>query len=275
MLSFPKHTQSRGLRQVVRSNGLFSTVAGLLTAGLSSWLASWMEVPRGIVIIVGVGTLLFGLALISATRTAELSRAGVALTMLADFGWVFSALALIVIPGSMTVPGKVLLAAVSAVVGVFAVLQYRGLAQDTLVRPAEVFTEKLIDAPIDRVWEVLTDLGEYEAWNPFVVEAAGELDEGNKMNVKTKLPTGKTFSFSPTVTRVEPGRSFEWLGNTLAPGVFDGRHVFRLETDGDQTKLIQSEQFSGVLVPFTYKVLDLTAQGFEASNEALAGRVGG
>jgi hypothetical protein len=54
------------------------------------------------------------------------------------------------------------------------------------------------------------------------------------------------------------------------PGIFDGRHSFRLEAVGhDRTRLTQAEQFSGLLVALTGGMLAKTQAGFEAMNEAL------
>ena len=77
-------------------------------------------------------------------------------------------------------------------------------------------------------------------------------------------------TFRPTITAVTEGRDLEWLGRLVMPGVFDGRHSFRLEaTDDGRTRLTQAEEFSGVLVPFVGKVLERTRAGFGAMNEAV------
>ena len=77
-------------------------------------------------------------------------------------------------------------------------------------------------------------------------------------------------TFKPRVTVVDPGRRLEWLGTMGIPGLFDGRHSFRLESLGDdRTRLTQAEEFSGFLVPLMGTVLERTRAGFEAMNEAL------
>ncbi|XRQ16225.1 SRPBCC domain-containing protein, partial [Actinomadura welshii] len=75
---------------------------------------------------------------------------------------------------------------------------------------------------------------------------------------------------------VEPERRLAWLGRLFIPGIFDGAHSFELEalTPGS-TRFIQSERFSGVLVPLLRGLLRSTEAGFAAMNTALAARAEG
>jgi hypothetical protein len=81
-------------------------------------------------------------------------------------------------------------------------------------------------------------------------------------------------TFKPRVTVVEPGRRLEWLGTMGIPGIFDGRHSFTLTPVGEGcTRLVQAEDFTGALIPFTGKLLSKTKAGFEAMNAALVTRL--
>ena len=76
--------------------------------------------------------------------------------------------------------------------------------------------------------------------------------------------------FKPTILKVTPDRQLTWLGHLLVPGLFDGRHDFRIEDTPRGCRLDQSEQFSGILVrAFGTKLLTATQRGFEAMNAAL------
>ena len=77
----------------------------------------------------------------------------------------------------------------------------------------------------------------------------------------------------PTVTEVREGRVLEWFGKLLFGGLFDGRHRFELIPEGGSTRLVQSEQFSGMLVPLVKKLLADTEREFERLNLALKKRV--
>lgn len=138
----------------------------------------------------------------------------------------------------------------------------------------QLHTEIEINAPVETVWDVLTDLGHYGEWNPFIVSSAGEVAVGQKLTNRMEPPEGKAITFKPTVTVVEANRTFEWLGRLGAPGIFDGRHRFDLEPNDDGgTRLTHTEKLSGILVRPLRKSLDTrTIRGFEQMNSALKSR---
>jgi len=130
-----------------------------------------------------------------------------------------------------------------------------------------------IPATLEQVWATLVDTAAYPAWNPFITQLSGELATGEQLQVRIAPPGGRAMTFRPTVTQVEVGRRLEWLGSLGVKGVFDGRHTFTLESLGDRgTRLTQSEEFSGLLVPFVGTMLARTRAGFEAMNDGLRGR---
>ena len=131
-----------------------------------------------------------------------------------------------------------------------------------------------IDATPDEVWSVLADLDAYDEWNPFIVSSSGTVEASATLTNTMRDATGET-TFTPTVLTATPGRELRWLGE-LGPGaVFDGEHSFVIEpVQAGRVRLVQSERFSGVLVPFFRGQLhDNTLPQFRAMNEALAQRV--
>jgi hypothetical protein len=131
-------------------------------------------------------------------------------------------------------------------------------------------TEVLIDASPAEVWAVLTDFSRYGEWNPFLVDARGVPCEGTRLRVTLAPPGGRRITLNPEVTAVSPGEVLEWWGHLGVRGLFDGRHRFDLRAEGRGTRLVQSEIFTGVLVPFVARSLDRgTAAGFALMNSAL------
>lgn len=134
-------------------------------------------------------------------------------------------------------------------------------------------TEIEIHATPDTVWSILTDLPAYPDWNPFITSSTGAVAVGRRLTNRLEPPGGTAITIKPTITEVDPGRAFEWLGRLLVPLLFDGRHRFELVPEGDGTRLIHTEHFRGLLVPFLKRSLDTTTlAGFDAMNAALKAR---
>ncbi|MBC8048165.1 MAG: SRPBCC domain-containing protein [Fimbriimonadaceae bacterium] len=135
----------------------------------------------------------------------------------------------------------------------------------------ELRTEILINAPAQKIWDILTDFAGYSKWNPFIKSIEGKLAVGNKINARMEPPGAKGMTFKPKILTLEKNKQFSWLGNLIMPGLFDGEHIFELVDNGNNTTtFIQREKFSGILVPLFKKMLDVnTKQGFEMMNEKL------
>ena len=134
-----------------------------------------------------------------------------------------------------------------------------------------ITTHLTVGAPVEDVWETLTDLAGYCGWNPFITAAAGAITVGERLDLTIQPAGGRAMTFKPWVTAVEPHHYLEWLGRLALPGIFDGRHSFTLTPlAGGRTLLQQAETFTGVLIPFSGSILARTRAGFAAMNEALA-----
>jgi hypothetical protein len=104
-----------------------------------------------------------------------------------------------------------------------------------------------------------------------VTSLTGTLAVGEKLDIRIAPPGGKPMSFHPTVTDVQPSLRLAWLGHLGFPGLFDGAHTFTLSPLANgRSQLVQSEEFSGVLVGISRKLLTKTQAGFEAMHTALA-----
>lgn len=124
------------------------------------------------------------------------------------------------------------------------------------------------------VWQHLVDTASMASWNPFITSMSGVLAAGVRIKVRIAPVGGRAMTFKPMVTAVHPGQYLEWLGIMGIPGLFDGRHSFTLTPlEQGRTLLVQAEAFSGVLVPFTGRILQKTEAGFKAMNNALLTRL--
>ena len=129
-----------------------------------------------------------------------------------------------------------------------------------------------IQAPAAAVWQIVTDTGHYDEWNPFMPRLSGRLALGERWTLSVR-PGTRTMTFRPTVLAFDDGALIRWRGRLGVPGLFDGEHELRLEPSPDGgTRFVQRETFTGLLVPMMPRVLDDTAAGFAAMNVALRDR---
>lgn len=121
-----------------------------------------------------------------------------------------------------------------------------------------------IDAPAERVWQVVGDFARYSDWNPIIVRAAGEPRVGERLDITIAAPGMKPVSFRPRVMDVEPGRLIRWKGEFKLPGLFDGRHALIVDSlDGGRSRFTTHEDVTGIPLPFIGRVMTASQQGFE------------
>ena len=140
---------------------------------------------------------------------------------------------------------------------------------------AEIRTEIEINAPVDKVYNMIADLDKYPNWNPLVVKAEGAPYEGADLTITIRAPLGLDLPLGVTVKTAAKNTEFRWVGS--AP-VFDflmtGDHYFRFEKISDEkTKFIHGEIFTGLLEPLVGDLI--VEQGtplYENLNYALKAR---
>lgn len=138
----------------------------------------------------------------------------------------------------------------------------------------EVRSEIDIDASADTVWEVLTDLGRFAEWNPFIREAAGTPAVGARLDVRVTTAIGLRPSFHPVVDVCDRGHELRWHGHYVSPALGSGDHTFHIEPLAEgKVRFVQRELFAGALVRATGPLLRReTQRGFAAMNQALKAR---
>jgi uncharacterized protein YndB with AHSA1/START domain len=108
--------------------------------------------------------------------------------------------------------------------------------------PAIADADALIEAPIDTVWNVLTDFQSWPTWNKSVL----------KMQVEGQVKTGTLFEWqadgwklASRLEEVDPPKRIAWSGATLG---IRSTHVWDLAEEGQGTHVHTVESFEG-LVP--------------------------
>jgi hypothetical protein len=131
-------------------------------------------------------------------------------------------------------------------------------------------TEIIINAPKEKVWDILSNFASYGEWNPFIIRISGAQAKGSRLAV-TLLNGKKEFAMKPKVISVVPNQYFDWLGSLFIKGLFDGHHYFEIEElSPRQVRFIHGEHFSGILSGMILRsIADETRNNFIAMNNAL------
>jgi hypothetical protein len=134
-----------------------------------------------------------------------------------------------------------------------------------------IYSEIIINASPDKVWNIFTDFEKYPLWNPFIKSLKGTVIKEKNIEVILQAPEKKPMTFKPKVLVFDTLKEFRWIGKLGISRLFDGEHIFELKNNGNgTTTFIQYERFRGLLVPFLNKMLDNnTKEGFMQMNEAL------
>lgn len=139
----------------------------------------------------------------------------------------------------------------------------------------EIRSSITIQATKEQVWNALIDTEAYPAWNPFITSFRGTIQKGQQVEAHIEPPGQRGMTFKPIILEVSEYKSFRWLGKLFIKGLFDGEHIFEIEENQNgTTTFYQREEFSGILVRFFQKMIDVnTKAGFELMNQKLKERV--
>ena len=139
----------------------------------------------------------------------------------------------------------------------------------------EIFSQIDLNSSAEKAWQVLTDFNAFPEWNPFIKTIEGKLKVGEKFKVFLQLPDSKGMTFRPKCLKADRDKELRWIGHMIFPGLFDGEHIFMIESvEGQKVRFIQKEMFRGIFTPLIMKSIgDKTRRGFEAMNRALKERV--
>ena len=132
-----------------------------------------------------------------------------------------------------------------------------------------VHHEIVIEASRDKVWSVLTDMKEYDQWNPVMLLVDGEVDEGQKVTYQFTQDAENVSKINAKVLiRKEPELLNQKGG---IPLVLTFNHRYSLLEEGKQTRVIIHEDYTGIGVNFWNP--EAVGLAYGRLNEALKNRV--
>jgi hypothetical protein len=134
----------------------------------------------------------------------------------------------------------------------------------------KIYSEVIINAPANKVWEVLSDVKSYERWAKFMVGVEGAIEDGNKIKVKFQLNDGKEkFNFIEHTIQVKDGQWFYWAEKGPM-GICDNHHFIVEPIDENTSRFIQKDELTKgatwLLGGYLSKVY---LKGYELFNEQL------
>ena len=116
--------------------------------------------------------------------------------------------------------------------------------------------EIIIDAPVQRVWNILVNINEWPVWQSEVTKVS--LNGLPQKGVAFKWRAGG-ISFSSMIHSFEPCKFFGWTGTTFGAQAI---HNWTFEETGGKTKLIVEESLQGLFPSlFTDKFCESLSAG--------------
>ena len=115
----------------------------------------------------------------------------------------------------------------------------------------KIHTEIVIDQPIDKVWQVMTDFKRVPEWSTYFQGIEGDFIDGNSIVVfyNSKGSSRKAKAYKKKDILVDTrNHTFGWANQRVAPGLRDN-HQFKLVPLSDnKTKLIHTDEVKGLIV---------------------------
>lgn len=130
-----------------------------------------------------------------------------------------------------------------------------------------------IQAPDEIVWELLSDIPGWAAWNPLYPRAEGEIRIGNRWSLDLALPGQPLRTINPVILDWAPYDHIHWRLDMMRGWARTVRFL-EIEKMGEENVIFNNgEIFDGWLGPsIARRMRRPILDGFEALNEALKAR---
>ena len=130
-----------------------------------------------------------------------------------------------------------------------------------------------IEAPVERVWEILTDFGRYGEWNPFTTRVDASLEVGASVELHVTLGPRRVKQME-RIEAVEPPTLLAWGMTMGAAWLLTARRDQRLDIlDDARCRYVTTDAFFGLLTPLVVLLYGRAIRrGFNAMAVALKRR---
>ncbi len=124
----------------------------------------------------------------------------------------------------------------------------------------EYAVARTINAPVEKVWALLTDAAGYTTWNPTIVSLEGNIAVGERISLVSTVNPKRAFKLN--VVEISPQKMVWSDGMPL--GLFKGERTFTVTpTTGGGTEFSMREVYSGFLAPLITKTIPDMTDSFE------------
>jgi len=136
-----------------------------------------------------------------------------------------------------------------------------------------VYTEIVINAPIEKVWRELTNFKEMPTWSKSLQNIEGDFRKNGQTKVHFMDNKGKVGIYKHELIHFEAGKLFGW-SDPFILGITDN-HKYQLEKISEnQTKLIQSDEANGFATLFMGNfIMNFFLKSYTEFNQTLKNRI--
>jgi hypothetical protein len=138
-----------------------------------------------------------------------------------------------------------------------------------------IAASSVIEAPIEKVWAILSDIRRYPEWSPFVVDVGGEVKVGELVTLHVAMTPGRPpLLQKERVSKRDEGRELCWGMVMGHPILLKAERYQRLTAlSATSTRYETCDDFEGLLVPVVFALYRAKIQaGFDATAAALKKR---
>lgn len=137
----------------------------------------------------------------------------------------------------------------------------------------ELRSELEIAAKASTVWEVLINLRAYGEWNPFIVEAEGQLSQGGIVAITINSQGNRERRYRCRVLKCEPPSELRWSSTSMLRALSQSEQFFQLRVmDEARVRCATGEILSGLFAPRSQSELSAISQGLTLMNQAVKRR---
>lgn len=125
---------------------------------------------------------------------------------------------------------------------------------------------RVISAPAQTVWDLLTDASSYADWNPAVISIEGPIEAGCTIRLVSIVNPKRTFTLK--VTDMQQPRRMVWADG-MPLGLFKGVRTYSLTDRGTDTEFAMTEEYSGLLAGLITKTIPDMTESFDQFADGL------